>query len=76
MAIVIGYIIIGIIAFIMGFIVSNIGKKKPIGTLRIDNSEPDEDPLLFLEIYTNPKNIMNEKQVLLDVNTKSYLSQD
>lgn len=48
-------------------------KRKPIGTLRIDSSDPD-GPYLFLELETDPNIIKKEKYVLLKVNTKSYIS--
>jgi hypothetical protein len=70
------YIISWVVAVGFGFIIANTKHKKaPVGTLRIDHSEPDEAPLLFLELSTDPRNIMHEKQVLLDVSTESYLSQ-
>lgn len=48
--------------------------KKPIGTLRIDSSDPD-GPYLFLELATDPNIIKKEKYVLLKVDTRSYISQ-
>lgn len=48
--------------------------KKPIGTLRIDSSDPD-GPYLFLESETDPNIIKKEKYVLLKVDTRSYISQ-
>ena len=76
MGILIGYIVCWVVAFMAGIIAAKTGRKKPVGTLRIDNSEPDESPLLFLELSTDPRHLLKEKQVVLDVNTKSYLSQD
>ena len=49
-------------------------KRKPIGTLRVDSSDPD-GPYLFLELETDPGVIKKEKYVLLKVDTKSYISQ-
>jgi hypothetical protein len=72
---VISYAVIWIIAFTVGVVLGKSYKKKTIGTLRIDSSEPNEAPLLFLELSTDPRNIMHEKQVLVDVSTESYLSQ-
>ena len=48
--------------------------KKPIGTLKIDSSDPD-GPYLFLELETDPSVIKKEKHILLKVDTKSYISQ-
>lgn len=75
MDILIALILCWVIAFGIGYIVSKPRKKEPIGTLRIDRSEPNEAPLLFLELSTDPRNIMNEKQIVLNVNTESYISQ-
>ena len=49
--------------------------KKPIGTLRIDSSDPD-GPYLFLELETDPSVIKKEKHILLKVDTKSYISHE
>ena len=49
-------------------------KRKPIGTLRVDSSDPD-GPYLFLELKTDPSVITKEESVLLKVDTKSYISQ-
>lgn len=66
-----------ILSFILGLLLGKgPAKLKPVGTLRIDHSEPSEAPLLFLELSTDPRNIMREKQVILDVNPKSYLSHE
>ena len=70
-------IVLCIITFILGLLLGKgAPKKQPVGTLRIDNSEPGEAPLLFLELSTDPRYIMHEKQVVLNVNPKSYLSQE
>ena len=48
-------------------------KQNPIGTLRIDSSDPD-GPYLFLELETDPNVLKKEKYVTLKVDTKSYIS--
>ena len=70
------YMLLAIFTFILGLIIGlRKTEKKIVGTLRIDHSEPDEAPLLFLELSTDPRFLMKEKQIILDVDTKSYLSQ-
>jgi hypothetical protein len=65
-----------ILTFIIGLILGLGGHKvAPVGTLRIDNSDPEDGPYLFLELSTDPKVLMKEKEVLLKVDTKSYLTQ-
>lgn len=76
----IAYIIIWVLAFIVGFITAHTNnkrhKEKPVGTLRIDQSDPIDGPHLFLELNTNPRNLLSKKQVVLDVNPESYLSHE
>lgn len=65
-----------IIAFILGAAIgAHPNKKHPVGTLRIDRSDPEEAPYMFLELSTDPRNLMKEKQIVLDVNMENYLSQ-
>ena len=66
-----------ILMYIVGFLLGrNLTKKQPVGTLHIDTSDLVDGPHLFLELSTDPRNIMNEKQVTLNVNTGSYLSHE
>lgn len=50
-------------------------KQETVGTLRVDSSDPDDGPYMFLELKTDPGYVMKQKQVVLDVNTESYLTQ-
>ena len=59
----------------IGYILFRKKPKDPIGTLRIDTSDPD-GPYLFLELHTPVSEVMKQKQVTLDVNTQSYISQN
>ena len=61
-----------ICGYTLGYSFGN-NKRKPIGTLRVDSSDPD-GPYLFLELETDPNVIKKEKYVLLKVDTKSYNS--
>ena len=45
-----------------------------VGTLRVDTSDPD-GPYLFLELSKDVGPISARKYVILEVNTKSYISQ-
>ena len=62
-----------ICGYTLGYSFGN-NKRKPIGTLRVDSSDPD-GPYLFLELETDPSIITKEKSVLLKVDTRSYISQ-
>lgn len=73
MMIVIG-ISASILGFILGFTVSTVCKKY-VGTLRIDQSDPNDSPYLFLEMSEDPRRLLNKKRVNLKVNTQNYISQ-
>lgn len=58
-----------------------IGRKqaraKTMGWLRIDRSEPDEPPRLFMELKgVTPDMIAREKFVMFEVINESYISHD
>lgn len=69
-----------LIGFILGLMVGIvttviISRVKSIGSLRVDYSDPDDGPYLWLELSSNPSVIERQKYVTLKVNTKSYISQ-
>lgn len=45
-----------------------------IGTLRIDKSDPNEEPYVFLELDKGIGDISSKKHVVLKVSTKNYIS--
>ena len=49
--------------------------EEPIGDLRIDESDPDDKPYLFLELKSMPNNLKSRKQVTLNVKAENYVSQ-
>ena len=70
-----------IIAFVLGLIAGGVAVTvlyhvSRIGTLRLDASDPDERPYMFLELRKGIGNIWNKKYVILDVNNKPYISQN
>lgn len=50
-------------------------KKNSIGTLRIDNSDPDDGPYLFLELKTPVDKVKKMSRVSMNVEVSNYLSQ-
>lgn len=50
-----------------------ISRIKSVGTLRVDNSDPDDEPYLFLELSKDISFIKRKKCVVLKVNLKSYI---
>lgn len=49
--------------------------KQSVGTLHIETTDPD-GPYLFLELSTDVSDVCDKEKVVLDVDTKSYISQD
>ena len=66
--------------FIIGVLIGSVltvlmTRKRPIGRLRIDRSDPDDQPYMFLELYKNVGDISSEKYVTLEVSNENYISQ-
>lgn len=73
-------IVIGIcLGFAIGLVVSRFKyTSKPIGNLRIDNSDPDDGPYLFLELSSDstPSVLKLKKYVTLKVRVEDYISHE
>lgn len=68
-------IFVGIaIAILAIYILISLFKLK-IGTLKVDRSDPNEPPYLFLELSESVNRIVDKKIVVLKVDTKNYISQ-
>ncbi len=65
-----------LVGILIGLLVSRfIFKEKPIGSLRVDQSDPDSEPYLFLELDQGGMNDIYKKQsVRLRVKIKNYIS--
>lgn len=66
-------------AFAVGLIIGAIvaillARTRSIGALRVDCSDPDDGPYLFLELHTDPEVIKRKKFVTLKVNVKNFIS--
>lgn len=46
-----------------------------VGTLRIDRSDPNEPPYMFLELDKGVGDISRKKNVVLKVKNENYISQ-
>ena len=69
-----------LLLFVLGVMVGMLLTKlsyKPdiVGTLRMDSSDPDDGPYLFLELETTPETLKKQNFVTLKVNNESYISQ-
>lgn len=70
--------VIGISALIVGVLIGfGIAKAKyhqnPIGDLRVDQSDPDSPPHLFLELDTNVPTVMTKKYVVFRVKVEDFI---
>lgn len=69
-----------ILSFLSGFSLGLLFfYRKPIeprGVMRIDRSDPDDSPYLFLELKSKINDLKNGDIVSFEVNTESYISHD
>lgn len=68
------------LVFIAGLILGAIftmilSRMRTIGALRVDRSDPEDGPYLFLELTSGPEVIQHKKYITLKVDTRSYISQ-
>ncbi len=69
-------VIVFVIGMVIGCVFSSIVRRsKSVGKLRIDTSDPD-GPFMFLELSKGVGDISTKKQVLLQVDLKSYISHE
>lgn len=73
-------LIVAVVSMLIGAFVAVVvccgftSKDKPIGSLRVDTSDPDSEPLLFLEIDSGQADRLYKQQIVtLRVNLESYL---
>ena len=52
-----------------------VNRKRTVGDLRVDRSEPDEPPMLFLELRRGISDISASTYVVLRVKNEDFLSQ-
>ena len=59
---------------VIGCVVTSIlTRLRSIGSLRIDSSDPDDGPYLFLELTSEIRDFRNRKHVVLDVRNENYV---
>ena len=70
-------VFIFVIGVVFGSLLTKtLSHKKSIGVLRLDDSDPESEPYLFLELTgATPTDILKMKYVVFKVNPKGYLSQ-
>lgn len=70
-----------IIAFLVGVLIGTIiyaiaVKTASVGTLRIDQSDPEDSPYLFLELDKHVAIISSKKYIIMKVERRNYISHD
>lgn len=67
-------IIIALVSIVIGFAIGRIlPRERPIGDLRVDQSDPTSAPCLFLELGTDVQTIMRKKRVTFGVKVEDFL---
>ena len=59
-----------VIGVLLGIVLS---RRRPLGNLRVDRSDPTSEPLLFLELGTDVRNIMSKRHVTFRVKVENFL---
>ncbi len=67
-----------VIAFVLGVLVGRvftiiIARINSVGSLRVDTSDPDDNPYLFLELSKDTNYVFRKKYITLKVNTKDFV---
>ena len=66
--------IIFLIGILVGCVVTLfIFRMRSVGSLRIDTSDPDDGPYLFLELLKDVGVVCQRKYITLKVNTKNFI---
>lgn len=67
-------IIIFVIGIFVGCVIAlPIFRMRSVGSIRVDTSDPDDGPYLFLELSKDIDEIYRKKYVTLKVNTKNFI---
>ena len=59
-----------VIGVLLGIVLS---RRRSLGNLRVDRSDPTSEPLLVLELGTDVRTIMRKKQVVFKVRVEDFL---
>lgn len=70
----------GFIGMIVGFVMFGVcwylfKLEVGIGYLRLDHSDPSEEPYIFLELNQTPEKIKNHSYILLKVKAEDFITQ-
>lgn len=73
MNVIIAYIICAAAGALVGAFFVHVFKPKTIGYLRVDRSDPDERPYLFLELTEGLDQVLRQKEVVMKVKIQDYI---
>lgn len=67
-----------VIGIVIGVVIGRqVFRRDVVGSLRVDQSDPDSGPYLFLELSHKGANVIYKKKyVVLKVNLKDYISHE
>lgn len=73
--------LLNVVLVVVGILIGVVGTRtffmpRTIGTLRIDHSDPSDQPYMFLELSKGVGDISNDRYVTLEVSTENYISQE
>ena len=71
----------GLVLFLLGVLFGGViftfrTRSDVSGNLRIDQSDPDDQPYMFLELHRSYNELISKKYVLLRVRREDFISQD
>lgn len=73
--VVLAFLVIAALGVIAGYNLAMMKiHSKTFGTIRIDRSDPDDGPYMFLELKGHPDALMNEKCVMFEVSNENFVS--
>jgi len=68
------YFVLFLAGSVIGSVIGEIVRvNRAKGILRLDTSQPTEEPYLFLELRSSPLCLEKKRYVLLRVNSESYI---
>ena len=68
-------VILLFVGVIIGVVIKTVFASKPIGCIRIDNSDPNSEPYLFLELEPGGiEKIRKSQKIVLKTNIKNYIA--
>ena len=67
-------IVIAIVSVIIGIVIGRLThRERPLGNLRVDQSDPTDKPYLFLELDTDVRTIMHKKHATFRVKVENFI---